>query len=177
MRLPGKREIRDLVAAWVVLSVAFGNLLGGISPTSVALSLGTVGLGFLLHELAHKVVAQRFGLWAEFQADYKMLVFAFAVSFFGFIFAAPGAVYSQGRRTQQQQVWISAAGPATNILLAAAFFFVPGEAGFYGFTVNSWLALFNMIPFGGLDGESIYRYNKPVFGALAAVSAILVFLL
>ncbi|MFB6291793.1 MAG: site-2 protease family protein [Candidatus Nanohaloarchaea archaeon] len=177
MRFPDGRELRDLAAAWVVLSVAFGNLLGGISFRPVAISFGTVGLGFLLHELAHKVVAQRYGLWAEFRADYSMLFFAFALSFAGFIFAAPGAVYSRGERTGRQQMWISAAGPAVNIVLAAMFFFVPGEAGFYGFQINSWLALFNLIPFGGLDGESIYRYSKPVFAVLAVVSGVLVFVL
>ena len=34
----------------------------------------TVGSGFLIHELCHKVVAQRYRCWAEFRSDDKMLL-------------------------------------------------------------------------------------------------------
>jgi len=84
-------ELRDLALAWLILGLAFANLLGGLSFTPGLVALFTAGLGFLLHELAHKVVAQNYGLKAEFVADYKMLAFAFAASFAGIIFAAPGA--------------------------------------------------------------------------------------
>ncbi len=169
-----QREIRDLIAAWVILSLAFANLLGGLSPRPIAIALFTAGIGFLIHELAHKVVAQRFGLWAEFVADYRMLGFAFLASLAGFIFAAPGAVYSRGRRTDRQQMLISVAGPVTNIVLALVFLAVPGMVGEYGLRINAWLALFNMIPAAGLDGQSVYRYSKPVFFLIAGVSAVLV---
>lgn len=172
-----KREIQDFVASWLILSAAFANLLGGFSLNSMGAALLTAGLGFLLHELAHKVVAQRFGLWAVFEANYSMLGFALLGSFAGFIFAAPGAVVTRGARTAFQQKWISAAGPLTNVVLALGFLAVPGFIGDYGFRINSWLALFNLIPFGGLDGESIFQNDKLLFGALAAVSLVLVFVL
>jgi Zn-dependent protease len=99
------------------------------------------------------------------------------MSFVGFIFAAPGAVYTYGNRNQRQQMLISVAGPITNIVLALIFYVVPGQVGSYGFQINAWLALFNMIPAGGLDGESVYRYNKMVFGAVVAAAGLLVFVL
>lgn len=171
------REIIDLVAAWIVLSLAFGNLLSGLAVESFLIAFGTVGVGFLLHELAHRLVARKFGLGARFEADYSMLGLALLLSFAGFIFAAPGAVYTRGPRNARQQTMISVSGPITNIVLAAAFFFVPGVIGEYGFQINSWLALFNMIPFGGLDGESILRNNKVLYAVVAGVAAVFTFLL
>ena len=172
-----KREVQDLGAAWLILSLAFANIFGGLNVESVGAALLTAGLGFLLHELAHKVVAQRFGLWAVFEANYSMLGFALLGSFASFIFAAPGAVVTRGSRTGFQQKWISAAGPLTNIVLAVAFLAVPGFIGDYGFRINSWLALFNMIPFGGLDGESVLKNDKILFSTLIVASTFLVFIL
>src|SRR6267143_1602685 len=40
-------------------------------------SLLAVGTGVGLHEIMHKVVAQRYGLWAEFRYNPRGLVFAF----------------------------------------------------------------------------------------------------
>lgn len=171
------RELIDLGAAWLVLSAAFANLLGGLNVNALLVSGITVGVGFLLHELAHRIVARNFGLGARFQANYSMLLFAFLISFFGFIFAAPGAVYTSGGRSGRQQMLISVAGPVTNLLLAGVFFFVPGVIGQYGFFINAWLALFNMIPFGGLDGEAVLQNNKAVFAAVAGIAAVLVFVL
>ena len=171
-----QEEIRDLGVAWIVLSLAFGNLLGGLNLESVSIAFLTVGIGFLLHELAHRVVARNFGLGARFEADYKMLGFAFLLSFAGFIFAAPGAVYTYGQRTGKQQMLISVAGPITNIILALIFAAVPGAIGNYGQNINIWLAVFNMIPIGGLDGESVLKYSKPVYASVTVV-AVLLFLL
>ena len=90
------RERRDLLVAWLALGLAFALFFEGVTPmglpgylTSAAfvsgmvLSLLTVGVGFLLHELAHKVVATRFGQVARFQADYGMLLLA--ISFFAYL--------------------------------------------------------------------------------------------
>jgi len=161
--IPFYGEFWDLIAAWLVLSLAFANLLGGLNINSVLIALFTAGLGFVVHELAHKLFALKFGLDAFFQADFRFLVFAFLLSFLGFIFAAPGAVYTQGTRTPKQQLLISSAGPISNLGLATIFLFIPGLVGSYGQYINAWLALFNMIPFSGLDGQTIYRESKPLF--------------
>lgn len=39
-----------------------------------------------------------------------------------------------------------------------------------GFQMNLWLAAFNLIPFGPLDGLKIFRWNKWVWGTLTLLS-------
>ncbi|MFH1064471.1 MAG: site-2 protease family protein [Candidatus Woesearchaeota archaeon] len=181
-----KKELIDLLKSWLVIGVAFAIALNGAS-TSVAffiavfISLFTVGIGFLLHELAHKFVAQRYGCFAEFRSFDRMLIFALIVSLFGFIFAAPGAVMIQGKITRSQRGIISAAGPLTNMILALIFLFISASTtgileaiGAYGFIINSWLALFNMIPFAMFDGKKVLDWNKFIYAGMAVASLSLI---
>ncbi|WP_407045711.1 site-2 protease family protein [Haloarcula laminariae] len=198
-----QREIRDLAVAWLALGVAFtlllerelvaaldlGGQLTALSPAAVAgtllVSLLTVGVGFLLHEVAHKVVAVRFGQVAAFRADYRMLGFAVVGALVGFLFAAPGAVVHRGRITAKQNGLIALAGPVTNLLLAVVFL-VPyavvltaGTSGFLadlatrGLQINLLLAGFNMLPFGPLDGRKIRAWSTPVWAVVAVPSLVL----
>ena len=180
------RELRDLALAWVALGVAFAvffagggtGLLSLLSTggfvAAVVVSLLTAGIGFLLHELAHKVVAVRFGQVAEFRADYGMLFLAVVSALAGFIFAAPGAVYHRGVLSDREHGLVALAGPAANIGLAAVFLpvFVIGSflgsgivelLGARGLAINLFLAAFNMIPFGSLDGRTVLDWSTPVF--------------
>ena len=178
-------ELRDLGIAWITLSVAFSLFLNppawGLFSISdfllmTVLSFVTVGVAFLLHELAHKVVAIEFGQTAEFRADYGMLFMAIMTALIGFLFVAPGAVYHRGRITVEQNGIIALAGPVTNLGLATLFFplmFFPsvlGTIGHLGVVINLFLATFNMIPFGPLDGKSVIRWSKPVFWLTFGVS-------
>ncbi|WP_433624647.1 metalloprotease [Halomicrococcus sp. NG-SE-24] len=180
------RELRDLLVAWLALGVAFAFFLerdlvralmqGGAPPSqflsALVLSLVTAGVGFLLHELAHKVTAIRFGQAAEFRADYGMLFLAVAGGLAGFLFAAPGAVYHRGRATLRENGLIALAGPATNVVLGVLFFpFIflgPGfvsEVGYRGAQINFLLAGFNMLPWGPLDGNTVRKWSTVAFVA------------
>ncbi|MCX6707097.1 MAG: metalloprotease, partial [Candidatus Woesearchaeota archaeon] len=87
-------EMQDLFKAWVAISVAFAIVMSkGLSTQSLIsmqflydflIAAFTVGIGFLLHEMGHKIVAQRYGCFAEFRAWNIMLVFALLMSFTGF---------------------------------------------------------------------------------------------
>ena len=186
------REIRDLLAAWIALGFAFTLFLdpqlvqdvlaGSIDVGGVVAIFGvallTVGVGFLLHELAHKVVAVRFGQVAAFRADYGMLFLAIMAGLAGFLFAAPGAVVHRGRITDRENGLIALAGPVTNLGLAAVFLGLAmggpgllGVIGSQGLAINLLLAGFNMIPFGPLDGRKVLSWSLPVY-LLAAVPSI-----
>jgi Zn-dependent protease len=177
-----RKEIWEILKAWLAISLAFTIILSRpfeansqITFIDVAkyfgISLLTVGLGFLFHEMAHKIIAQKYRCEAEFKADNLMLFLAIGMSFLGFVFAAPGAVYIKGYINKVQNGIISLAGPLMNLILALMF--LPGliliNNGLwglfflYGFIINSWLGLFNMIPVGNFDGSKIYKWNKPVY--------------
>lgn len=188
------RELKDLLLSLAALVVAFSVLIGGRRIPGLEMipiiALG-VGTGFLLHEMAHKFVALHFGYMAEYRANMTGLLLAVVLSFAGFIFAAPGAVmiskprlpaefYSQdpwgqaelAKQLKNESLWISLAGPLTNILLSAAFFILllispPGgiasRAGSFGLMINLTLAAFNLLPFGPLDGKKVFESNRIVW--------------
>lgn len=186
-----QEEIWNLFKAWLAISLAFGILYSRSSnpsllPLTFLSSAGTVGIGFLLHELAHKFFAQMYGCWAEFRADNKMLIIAVLSSFLGFIFVAPGAVYISGYVGSIRNGKISLAGPVTNLILATGFFVLKySTIGILinplwqvvltmGFSINSWLALFNMIPFAGLDGSKIFVWSKKIYFTTLIIALIFV---
>ncbi len=134
-----------------------------------------------MHELAHKVVAQRYNLWAEFRMSSTMLMFAVGLAYlWGVLLAAPGAVYISGSYiTSKQNGHIAAAGPLTNVLLATIFLLIStqsaflkgfGEYGWYviflGVQINLWLATFNMLPLSVLDGRKVFAWSKPAFAGV-----------
>ncbi len=177
------REIKDILKAWIVLSIAFAILMSSslrvmelVGNTFVAFI--TVGLGFFLHELGHKFVAQGYGCYAEFRAHNSMLVLAVLTSFFGIIFAVPGAVYISGHTGMKRAGKIALAGPLVNIILALVFLllsnitFIKNFARF-GFIINAWFALFNLLPLFLFDGLKIFRWNKKVYFAMLGIAVLL----
>ena len=180
-------ELRDIVKAWAAISVAFAialsNSFSGFYASFIIASL-TVGIGFLLHEMGHKLVAQKYGCIAEFRSFDNMLLLAIAMSFLGVVFAAPGAVMISGRVNNKANGRISAAGPIVNLVLAFVFLglFYLGlphllvDIAFYGFVINSWLALFNMIPFWLFDGYKILKWNKFVYGGIVVIAVVFMFI-
>jgi len=182
-------EIKDLIKAWIAISIAFGIIINRAFPisfySSFIISSITVGTGFIFHELGHKLVAQRYGCFAEFRASDPMLIIALFVAFiFNFVFAAPGAVMISGPVGKRRNGKISLAGPITNLILAVLFFIllIGNPIGMIkilaiiGFFVNSLLAMFNMLPFGVFDGRKVVAWNKTVFYIMFIVSIILFFI-
>jgi Zn-dependent protease len=182
------QELTDLLRAWFVISLAFGIVLSKAPDLSFGyafvLAALTVGVGFVFHEMAHKLVAQRFGCFAEFRANNRMLAMALVLSFFGFIFAAPGAVMIAGPVGRRRNGMISAAGIAANLTIALLFlilfvgssFTFVQHIGLYGFVINSWLALFNLIPIGNFDGIKVLHWNRTIYIVMVAMGLMLMFL-
>ncbi len=117
----GSSELMDLLVAYIVLTVAFGIMFSGISILG-SMSLNNlnadvfivsgigVGTGFLLHELAHKYTAIRYGYQAEFRANMNGLFLTIIMSVMGIILAAPGAVMISGRPSNLDKTGNYAAG-------------------------------------------------------------------
>jgi Zn-dependent protease len=196
-------ELKDLLLSLAALVIAFSVLINGKKipdgETILIIAVG-VGTGFLLHEMAHKFMALHFGYFAEYRANMMGLVFAVLASFAGFIFAAPGAVmiskpaatqafYMQDpfgqeelrRLIKKETLWISLAGPMTNIILTVFFFvalmLAPSSgttamAANFALFINLTLAAFNLIPIGPLDGKKIFDSNRTVW-TLVGVPTIL----
>jgi len=188
------RELLDLILSWVVLSIAFGtgyifrgNLVG------LALAFIAVATAFVFHELAHREVARRYGLYARYKAWYTGLLAALIISLltakaFGspFVIAAPGAVYIyayMGIPPPDVEYRVALAGPLTNAVLAAilliASYFTTYPLKLYltfiG-SVNAWIAIFNLIPLPPLDGYKIFRYSITLW-ALVILFAIVIYVL
>jgi len=177
-------EVRDLLKAWIAISVAFAILLRENNfLLTFILSALTVGIGFLAHELSHKFLAQKYRLWAEFRANNFMLILAIAMSFLGFIFIAPGAVMIRGHNIDYRKNGIiSAAGPISSLILAILFLPLAflgsgflGMIGLYGYFINAWIGLFNLIPLWNFDGKKILDWNRIVYIILVIVALVLVF--
>ena len=189
------REVRDILISMLVIAVIFAYLINGrnINDNFIALIpalLVAVGLGFILHELAHKFMAVRYGFYAEFRMWLEGLIFALIIAFFlGFVFIAPGAVYIHGEYiSREQNGKISIVGPLVNIVLALFFLsliplinpnptdlwgFIFANIVKFGFIINSILAAFNLIPLGIFDGAKVLKWNPIVWGITFAVAIIL----
>lgn len=175
-------ELFDLVLSWLAVSLAFALVLVGFSwqlLSAFGLTLLLVGIAFLFHEMGHKVVAQHYGYFAEYRAFHEMLLVALAMSLFGFVFAAPGAVMILGNVSKIHYGKIAAAGPLVNFVFALLFlvlsFFSSWQLFSYGFLMNSWIGLFNLIPVWEFDGRKIYAWNKGVYCAFVVLGLFLVF--
>ena len=189
-----KKEIRDLIISFIVIALGFTILYsnGDYSHISIVFPVVMigVGVGFIFHELGHKFVAMHYGYYAEYELWPTGLLIALVSSFFGFIFAAPGAVviYSQGMEEKTNGI-ISIAGPIVNIILGLIFFLILGSLGDFVYTeagaivylicvlgtrINFFLAAFNLLPIPPLDGSIVMSWSIPIWLITFAIAALLV---
>ena len=189
-------EIRDLIIAFVFISLSFAIANAGRNPSAILAVLPYilvgVGTGFIFHELGHKFVSMKYGYWAEFKLWPQGLLLALISSFFGFVFAAPGAVYTYADyMTDEINGKISIAGPIVNIILALIFLAIAVwvyPSAFtsdlsvtifiicsVGFSINSFLAAFNLLPIGNLDGSKVLTWNVLIWIATIAFAGILTY--
>ncbi len=171
-------EIEDIGIAAILLALAFSIAMFGLNEKALRGFLPSfivVVPAFILHELMHKAVAQHYCIKARFIMFKTGVLLALVLSPLGVIFAAPGAVFIFARKISKDKLWkIAAAGPAMNILLSfmgLPFFGNPLAMMFI--QINAFISLFNLIPFGPLDGRKILSGNKWAWVLLAFISGAL----
>ncbi|MFQ6134397.1 MAG: M50 family metallopeptidase [Nitrososphaerales archaeon] len=180
-----RTELKHLGAGTLLVTLVALSLTGSFIPSEVTLSLSLLfASSFLLHEVAHKFTAQRNRLWSEFRlAPFGALLTAMSI-LFPLKIIAPGAVVISGRSTLSTIGRTAFAGPLTNILLGFGLFFLSlfvsnaliSRILFWGADVNGILAVFNLIPFGVLDGQKIISWNVRVWAVAVVLSAALLIL-
>lgn len=197
---PGKFsriEVTHLFISLSVLTIVFSLLITGnnvisgvingfklnILPYGIALSFLGILTAFFVHELSHKFMAQRYGLWSEYRMFPKGLRLALIFGIFTpLVIAAPGTIMFRGEPRNFEIGHIAVAGPLANIIIAGItyflyrfIFFELNIVGvFIGFIslVNALLATFNLIPYGPLDGFKVIRWNGIIWSILFSISII-----
>lgn len=185
-------EVRDILVSVLVLSIIFAYPEFLTTPESFLVYLGIVAVAFMGHELSHKFTAMHLDYFSEYrmwpQGLFLALFLALATGG-RILFAAPGAVYFasrwlfQSHPTRGDVGRIGAAGPAFNIIAGAvsiALLFSLGIGFLYLLALfNIWLAIFNLIPFGPLDGAKVFRWDLRVWAGmiLSAVALYVILIL
>jgi Zn-dependent protease len=177
-------EARDLVVGILLVSGVGLSMLGTrllSSPVSVVIVLVLAfTASFFTHEMAHKVTAQRHGLWAEFRLTVWGALITLISVISPFKIISPGAVMIAGAADKDTIGKTAVSGPFINLVICAGFlaltFVIPEGNPFFVAVVfvaafNAFIAVLNLLPFGILDGWKVFQWSKLVW-ALAFVSAI-----
>jgi Zn-dependent protease len=189
----GFKEVKHLAAA-VLMVIGVGlsiTMFPSVFSNSIDYFIITaftaiLTISFFIHELAHKITAQRHGLWAEFRLNLlgtALTIVSIVLPGGFFKIIAPGAVVVAGNADKQRMGRIAIAGPATNLILSGSLLAAATSllainvqvslilliGGFF----NAWLALFNLIPFSILDGLKIFTWDKRIWAVAFAASVIL----
>lgn len=183
------KEIQHLaIASLLVIGIAIswvvtlGFRIGVVDPIIAVALAATLTASFFAHEMAHKITAQKHGFWAEFRLTFMgaiLTLISMISPYFKII--SPGAVFISGLADRKSLGKVSIAGPTTNIALSIMFlsasnFSVQSILAWVfllGAALNAWIALFNLIPLGMLDGFKVFSWGKKVWILAFAISLVL----
>ena len=171
-----KTEVLHLAIATALVTVVGMSIFGfrlELDLFSVQL-LAVFVSAFLVHELGHKFLAQFYKAWAEFRIIFygAVMTAISALPFFPFKFIAPGVVWVSGNLSRTRSGRVSWIGPLTNLAMGTGFLVLymalaaldsASPILLAGVWFNGLIAVFNMIPFLGLDGQKIFGWNKLVW--------------
>lgn len=153
-------------------------MIGNLNLMTILYRLPALFVGFTFHEYAHAWVADRLGddtprLTGRLRLDpfahidiLGMLMLLIA----GFGWAKPVQVNPGRMRGRHAMLWVSLAGPLTNLIIGFIFTGILVAMLFYGAYGNIWynivsemvsinlvLCVFNLIPLPPLDGYNIVK--------------------
>lgn len=162
----------------IAMYAGFFDYLGWTWPIASVFAL-LLTASFLIHEMAHKITAQKRGLWAEFRLTTWGAIITLISIVSPIKLISPGAVMISGPARMDEIAKISIAGPIINMAIGAAFL---GAASLPALSltyvslfaivafINGIIAAFNLIPFGILDGFKIFSWDKKVWALGFAVA-------
>jgi len=178
-------EIRHLLLAtvlvWLVeISFVLIQFQFPVFESAIILSLMFIPV-YILHEIAHKFVAQYYGHEAHFNIVQEGAMLTAISIFLPVKLLAPGAVVIEGYINREKKAKISLAGPLANLATAGLLLTLAGL--FHGVSYYSLilgilakfsidLAFFNMIPFVPFDGYSVYNWNKDLYYSIFGICII-----
>lgn len=190
-----QEEIRDIGIAIVsltfILVVTPLPSLGIRTDVIPGYLIGII-LGFVLHELAHKAMANRVGAEAFFKLWPQGIGFGVLFALISpWKFLAPGAVVIYGRKfgrwkyrldrllttphghalSRGETGLIAVSGPIVNIILAYVFSSFQGLVFQQIAYINAFLAVFNLLPIPPLDGSKVMLWNAVIWFFVILVAA------
>ena len=161
-----------------------------LDPPTIIARIVTLLIAFTIHEFAHALTATAFGdetprmngrltLNPIAHLDFIGTLLLIVVGF-GWAKPVPINPYALQRRSRAAVMWVSLAGPLSNLLMAAvaaipfrlnlvSFYSLPSNSILPSLSfflsvfilINLTLMLFNLIPFAPLDGEKVLEYFLP----------------
>lgn len=154
--------VSPLVVALLGLLMLHVANRAGLAALGETMGLLALALGSLLaHEAAHAYAAVRLGL----------RVYDIQIGPLGGMARMEGVSHRPGVEFR-----VAAAGPAVNLVLAAAFLLVPGNLGTGGTLINLTFGLGNLLPAFPLDGGRMLRAwlatRAPLLAATRAAVAV-----
>jgi len=177
-------EIKHLtLSALLVAGVGLSMVISRSPQTEILVGSALVFVSvFLLHEIAHKLMAQHYGLWAEFRlTTFGALITLISIFSPLFKIISPGAVMIAGVADKETVGKTAVAGPVTNLALSIISFAVYpllpapfAEIALLSAAFNAWIAVFNLIPLGILDGWKVFSWNKIIWAIVFITSVALV---
>jgi Zn-dependent protease len=173
-----KEEIRDLIVSTLAITIIFSfphfkNFFE---------YLVIIVLSFVLHELAHKISAEKFNCLAFYRIWPAGILFGLIFMFAGLKIVAPGAVviypfrfgrwkFKTRELTRKEEGIIASAGPLVNLFFASLFLFLKTPFVFSLSYINALLSFFNLLFIPPLDGSKIIQW-KPLVWFLMFLSSI-----
>lgn len=166
-----------LLGTVLVWAVGASWLEGGLSTLAFAVNSVVFVLAFLLHELAHKLSAIKYGYEAEFRLHtWGAVVTAISV-FLPLKIIAPGATVVYGPYDKELMGKVALWGPLVNIVMAIVLLPSARLAPQLGLQVaayvSAFIALFNLLPFWVLDGLKVLRWSRGAWAVSFIASSLL----
>ncbi len=189
MRKSMSSEAASLIIGMLAIIVAWLGYKSILAASKVVLAEAVlIAISVAIHEISHRNIARRYGCISRYVLDPLGLILTLLSTFSPYLkIIVPGYVLITcpsywglgGRGSKDVLILATIAGPLSNIVLGIIFRITAILVGAEFFKIvfldvsrlNGWLAFFNLLPVGPLDGARIFR-ALPVTWALMFVASL-----